>query len=370
MAEVLIATWDGGGNVPPAVHLARELRVRGHTVRFLGHESLREQLTQEDFAFSSYDGARPFVAAEPHSLARQLGVFSERSLGAATLAELRRRPVDVAVVDCMLLPVLWACQRVGVRVVSLEHLFDSYLRGPWARGPIGLLGRLKRLNPTRLWDAADLCLAATLPDLDPVPAGAGHLTQTGPLLDLPAGPHDLTAHQPGVLVSLSTYHFPGTEAAMQRILDATGELDARVVVTTGPAIEPASLRTGPSHELHAYVPHDELMPTTSLVIGHGGHATTMRALAHDLPLALMPMHPVLDQPVVAKAVAETGAGEVLAKKASPAEIRAVVERLLADGPHRRAAASLGARIRDLDGTRRAADLVEQTHGSSRCARAN
>jgi len=30
MAEILFVTWDGGGNVPPAVGIARELVRRGH----------------------------------------------------------------------------------------------------------------------------------------------------------------------------------------------------------------------------------------------------------------------------------------------------------------------------------------------------
>ena len=92
-------------------------------------------------------------------------------------------------------------------------------------------------------------------------------------------------------------------AALQRILDATAGLEARVVVTTGPAIDPASLRSAANHEVHRYVPHEELMPQVSLVVGHGGHATTMRALAHDLPLVVVPMHPLLDQPMVGASVA-------------------------------------------------------------------
>ena len=37
MADILFVTWDGGGNVPPAVGIAAELRRRGHGVRFVGH---------------------------------------------------------------------------------------------------------------------------------------------------------------------------------------------------------------------------------------------------------------------------------------------------------------------------------------------
>jgi UDP:flavonoid glycosyltransferase YjiC (YdhE family) len=161
-----------------------------------------------------------------------------------------------------------------------------------------------------------------------------------------------------VLVSLSTFNFSGMGAALQRIIDATAGMDARVIVTTGPVLDPADFRTAANHEIHRFVPHDELMPQVSMVVGHGGHATTMRALAHGLPMAIMPMHPMLDQPMVGKAVAAAGAGEVVKKKASPEQLRPVIERLRADGPHRAAAAELAAEIRELDGATSAADLVQ------------
>ncbi|MBV9831876.1 MAG: hypothetical protein JOZ82_09785 [Marmoricola sp.] len=357
MSDFLFATWDGGGNVPPAVGLATELRERGHAVRFIGHETQREALTRAGFAFTPYAGVRPFSAVESSSVPQLISMFTDRQLGRAVLADLEREAADVVVVDCLLVPVLQACADAGQRYVSLEHLFDAYLRGGWLKGPIGMVDRLKRMSPVAAWDRAALCLVAAPASLDPaaakpLPANVRHV---GPLLDLPSGP--ATTHDPAVLVSLSTFHYAGMEQALQRILDATAGLDARVVVTTGPVIDPASLRTATNHEVHRFVPHDELMPQVSLVVGHGGHATTMRALAHDLPLAVMPMHPLLDQPMVGKAVAAAGAGEVLRKKDAPDRIHRVVERLLADGPHRAAAAALGAEIRDLDGTRTAADLV-------------
>ena len=40
MTEILIITWDGGGNVPPALLIGAELRRRGHGVRMLGHAAL------------------------------------------------------------------------------------------------------------------------------------------------------------------------------------------------------------------------------------------------------------------------------------------------------------------------------------------
>ena len=359
MAEILFVTWDGGGNVPPALGIGAELRRRGHGVRFLGHETQRTDITKAGFAFTAYPTAAAFSSADANPPPRMMALFSDRAMGSDVLAEVGRCPTDLVVVDCLLAGPMRACATSGIRYASLEHMFDGFLRKAWARGPMGLAARAKKLRPVRSWDAADASLVVSLPTLDPgyaAPRKPANLRWTGPVLDLP-GPHDLSAHDPAVLVSLSTYNFPKMGECLQKILDGTAGLDARVVVTTGPVVDPADLRTAANHEVHRYVPHDELMGSVSLVVGHGGHATTMRALAHDLPLAIMPMHPFLDQPVVGKAVAAAGAGAVLAKGAEAGRIRPVVERLLADGPHRRAAAALGEEIRRLDGTRAAADLL-------------
>ena len=360
MARILFATWDGGGNVPPATTIADQLRRRGHDVAFLGHETQRAHLTGLGFAFTPYAGAKPFSSVESNSPARMIALFGDRQMGADVVAELARRPADLVVVDALLLGVLGALEGSGHRFATLVHLYDAYLRGGWARGPLGVVNRLRGLDPRRLWAAAQLELVATLPTLDPGARGEVPATRrfTGPALATRPAEHDLGSHEPAVLVSLSTYDYAGMTGCLQRILDATADLDARVIVTTGPAIDPADLTTSARHEVHRYVPHDELMGQVSLVVGHGGHATTMQALAHDLPLVLMPMHPMLDQPMVARTVAAAGAGRMLRKRATVEQIRDAVRAHLADGPHRAAAARLGREIRASDGAATAAGLIE------------
>jgi UDP:flavonoid glycosyltransferase YjiC (YdhE family) len=359
MTEILIATWDGGGNVPPALLIGRELQARGHGVHVIGHDVQQADVAAAGLAFTAYPTADRFAGSEPNSVPRMAGLFSDRKIGADVVAEAARQGADVVLLDCMLTGAVRACDVAGVPYVTIEHLYDGFLRGPWLKGPMGLVSRVKGLRPVRSWDRAHRALVVSLAELDPAAARArrpDNLIWTGPVLDLPAA-HDLTAHPPAVLISLSTFNFPGMAQALQNLLDATADLDARVIVTTGPVVDPADLRVAPHHEVHRFVPHDELMPQVSLVVGHGGHATTMRALAHDLPLVVMPMHPMLDQPLVGKTVAAAGAGRVVAKKATPEELAPVIAELLADGPHRAAAARLGAAIRTANGTATAADQV-------------
>jgi UDP:flavonoid glycosyltransferase YjiC (YdhE family) len=161
-----------------------------------------------------------------------------------------------------------------------------------------------------------------------------------------------------VLLSLSTFAFRGLEATWQRLLDAVAPLPVRVVATTGPAVDVTKLRVPANVELHTWLPHTEVMPEVSLVVGHGGHATTMTALAHDLPLLVIPMDAKTDQPYIGKAIQRAGAGRTMRRRSSPEKLRAAIEELLGDGPHRMAAARLGAVVRGLPGATTGADLIE------------
>lgn len=266
------------------------------------------------------------------------------------------------VVDCLLTGALAAADRAGLRRAVLVHSFSSFF-DTWRRGPFGLGAALKGQPPGRLWSSAEAVLVTSLAELDvagrrQVPLNVHH---TGPVWQgeaVPARPDP--DREPLVLVSLSTIYFTGQARALQSIVDAVAGLPVRAVVTTGHAVDPAELRAPADVELHRYLPHAELLPKVSLVIGHGGHATTMRALAHDLPLVIMPMHPMLDQRVIGQAVQAAGAGRVVAKKSSIAHLQTVIQELLRDGPHRTAATRLGARIRERDGAVRAADILTRS----------
>lgn len=359
MADILFVTWDGGGNVPPALGIAAELASRGHSTRFLGHAAQEEDVRRAGHAFTAYAEAADFVGRDANSLPRLIRLFSDRGMGRDLLAEVAARPADVVVIDALLMGALDAAAGAGLRYVPLQHLFDGYQRGGWLNGPVGMWGRLNGLRPRHRWDDAEVVLAATLPGLDPGSTGdrPGNLQFVGPVVESPA--RRASFGEPTVLVSLSTFSYRGMHKVLQNIVSATERVDARVIVTTGPVIDPSDVRAHARAEVHRYVPHDELMPEATLVVGHGGHATTMRALAHDLPLLVLPLHPMLDQPMVGKAVQQAGAGRVLRRGASVGRIAATLEELLDDGPHRAAAAELGDQVRRSQGTARASDELEK-----------
>jgi UDP:flavonoid glycosyltransferase YjiC (YdhE family) len=360
MSSFLFLTWDGGGNVPPAVGIAAELHGRGHAVRFLGHEGNRPAMAAATMPFRSFDHALPFTSRVVNGPERMVEVFNDAGVARDLLLDADREPTDVVVIDPLMLAALAAVHGSGLTYVPLVHLFYAYLRDGWLRGPFGQVAEQRGYAPYDALDDAPLTLIASLAALDPAGRAdlPGNAVHCGPVLACPA-PRDLGALPPTLLISLSTYNFPGQTEAMQTLLDAAAELPARVIVTTGPVIKRADLRLPDGIEVHDYLDHDTVMPHATAVLTHGGHATTMRALAHGLPLAVMPMHPMLDQPLVGKAVQEAGAGRLLQRPARPREIRTVLEELLADGAHRAAAARLAQLIRETDGTTTAADRLEE-----------
>src|SRR5438045_3661981 len=107
------------------------------------------------------------------------------------------------------------------------------------------------------------------------------------------------------LVSLSTSQ-QGQADLLQRCVDAVGKLPVNAIVTTGPAIDPASVTAGATIQLRRYVPHAQLLPSASLVITYAGAGTTMAALGHGVPLLCLPMG--RDQFFNAERICALGAG--------------------------------------------------------------
>ena len=368
MARILAVTWDGGGNVPPLLGIAAELLARRHEVCVLGHPAQRATVEAAGPTFVPHRHARPWSPTTPVSDVRRardlITLFSEPGPGRDVAAELEGpNPPDLVLVDAMRLAAVRAAVRSPVPTVALVHTFHRYITHVWARGPVGLLATLRWRRPGPLWNACERVLVASDADLDPGGPGSGNVRWTGPVQARPRPvARDTT---PTVLVSLSTIFYPAQAAVLQNVLDGLAELDVRVVAATGPVVDPGDLRTHANVELHRHLAHDTVMPTASVLVGHGGHATTMRALAHDLPILTIPLDPHLDHRMIGEAVRAAGAGLVVGTAGSPTQIRDATRALLDDPAHRTAAEALGARIRSTDGAVRAAEEIEAVLGGAR-----
>jgi UDP:flavonoid glycosyltransferase YjiC (YdhE family) len=396
----LFVLWDGGGNVPPQLTLARRLVERGHSVRVLTEDVLAGAVVAAGCRFEGFVRA-PNRADPSEDLIRDwaartpLGAFARArdnvvmgpaaAYAADTRAALDREPVDALVADYMLFGVPVAGEAAGVATAAIVHHIyimpeagkpapgpgflpsDSVLAHARDRlinriflalfnrglGPVNQARSEQGLGPLRhvfeQRDHVDLVLVLTSESFDfHGHDRPRHLRYVGPVLSDPEwvepwrSPWPDSDERPLVTVSFSSTYM-AQEQALARVIRALGDLAARVLVTTGPAIDPTSLKAAGNTVVVRSAPHAELFPQAAVVVTHAGMGTVTRALVSGVPLLCLPMG--RDQLDVAARVVHAGAGLRLRPGASPAAIKRAVRRLLDDPSFRESAGRVGAQMR-------------------------
>lgn len=395
----LFVTWEGGGNVPPVLGVARRLVGRGHTVWVLTEPCLAEAVAQTGARFVPFTHyftrtklgddlmgdwqAKSPMGALRHNLANVL-IGPSQIVAEETQRALQEAQTDVVVADLMMLGSLVAAEAAGIPRVVLFHM-PEYLPGPGrpAAGPGFLprndpIGRLRDglltwflfhtlsdylpvFNDTRRrfglaplataqellgeYHRADLRLIQTLRAFDfPIEPPPANVRYVGPELDDPqwiepwhtAWPDD--DQRPLVVASLSST-FQNQQPILQRIITALGTLDVRGLVTLGPAMADVAFDVPANVRAVPSASHAQLFPHAAAVVTHAGHGTVMRALAHGLPLVCLPMG--RDQDDNAARVVAHGAGLRLKRSASPDQIARAVQQVLDQPDYRRQARRLG-----------------------------
>ena len=262
----------------------------------------------------------------------------ERQVRAIVAAE----APDLALIDAMFPAALMRADEFGCRSAVMLHTLIFRQLEMWRRifTTFSEMRQGAGFSPLpsldELWRPRELLVSTSLVVFDAPPEpGWSNVVHVGPSLEnerfavqtpLPWADDDL---RPLVLVSFSTGFEQRNLDKVQRTLDALAEEPARVVATTGGIVAPNEVAAPPNAIVINYAAHDPILSRARLVIGHGGHGTAMRSLRHGVPMAIIPGGGG-DQPFVAKAVEEWGAGLALASDADPSAIRAASRRILHD----------------------------------------
>jgi len=142
---------------------------------------------------------------------------------------------------------------------------------------------------------------------------------------------------------------------MRRLVDVLSSSRHRFVVSKGPRADELALPDNMWGE--ARVPQTSIISEVDLVITHGGNNTVTEALHFGKPMVVLPLF--WDQYDNAQRIDELGFGVRLATyDFVDEELVTAVDGLLDDEVLRASLDALGERIRETDGTRRAADLIE------------
>lgn len=394
----LFATWEGGGNVTPALEAVRKLVARGHHVRVMSEACNRPEAEAAGATFVAWTRAPSRRDREPESQAYRdwaaatpqealLGVIRDTWCGPAlayaedVIEELRRAPADLVVTCEALFGVMAGCESVGQRFVLLApNISLAPLPGvpPFGPGLPPPRNDEERAVHAEIRNAVRTLLDSGLPALNATRSALGlepleHLLDqfrpaaveflatsrafdfpadrlppkvryVGPLIGDPhwarpwAPPWPESDRRPLVSVGFSTT-FQNHAGVLQKVIDALAPLPVRVLVTLGGSIRAAELRAGGNCVLVDSAPHSAVMREAALVVTHGGHGTVMRALLSRVPMLVIPHG--RDQNDNAVRVTERGAGLSLAPGAPIEDIRAACERLLTEPAFRTAAQRLG-----------------------------
>jgi MGT family glycosyltransferase len=412
----LFAMWDGGGNVPPVLGLARRLVTRGHTVHILGDPTLADESHSVGARFTAWTTAphrmtrRPeddiikdYEISNPMTMIR---TFVESFVGkpapewaADTLAALGASGADMLVADMALPATLIAGEKLGIPTAAYcPNIWMLPTPGipPFgpgfapARGPLGrardwLLRAVSHrafgsampfVNAVRVnhglsplaniyeqMTRADEVYVLASPRFDfTSPAMPANVRYAGPILDDPTwcapwrSPWEAGDERPLVLVGLSST-YQNQAALLRRIVEALTGMPVRGLVTLGPSVSPDEVAGSANVVVVPTAPHATLLKDATVLVTHCGHGTTMRGLIEGVPLVCCPMG--RDHNDTAARVVHHGAGVRVSPSASAAKIRQAVELVLREPSYRHNARRLGDAIRAREGCVDVVDSLER-----------
>ena len=239
--------------------------------------------------------------------------------------------------------------------VFFSHLHPAtvdYHRDTWLqRGqtpPVGGLLAAALIDPVPP-TLRNPTLPAGMPQLPTPPAGERSL-QTIPIrpiaysddaAEVPAWLAD-DRKRPRVYITLGTVAFGAVEV-LARAVRESAALDVDVLVTVGPAGDPAALGEQPGNvRVERFVAQSKVLPLVDLIVHHGGTGTVLAALEAGLPQLLLPQG--ADQFLNAATLPAAGVARALPNDAQePGAIRNAVQALLDDSAPER---TVAARVRD------------------------
>jgi UDP:flavonoid glycosyltransferase YjiC (YdhE family) len=387
--RLMVAAFGDAGHAFPAIALGGALAERGHEVLVETWERWREPV--EDL------GLR-FAAAEEYTVfpppASDSGDASASEAARALVPFLEGWRPDVLVSDILTVAPPLAAEAVGVRRATLiPHPYPVQdpgkpffatgarpARTPIGRGiwrattpllQIGLRKGQDELNEQRAamglapverfhgGISEELVLVATFPQLEYPRRWPPEVKVTGPMeFELPYPDIELPrGDAPLVLVAPSTAKDPEADL-VRAALEGLAEEPVRVVATTNRAQPQWQIEVPDNAVLVDWLSYSQVLPQAALVICHGGHGTTVRALGVGVPVLCCPV--AGDMAENAIRVAWAGAGLSLPwRLCRPAPLRWAARRILGDQEFKACALVMATWRRENDGAKRGAELVER-----------
>lgn len=377
----MLFTFAGGtGHFLPLASIAHAAIRRGHSVAFAGQDGMVTTIEEAGFmAFPSggatlleADERLPLAALDMEREARAIRatfagrVARERSETIAAVA--RDWSPQIIVRDEIDFGSAIASERVGVRDATVLCIASgAFVPTDLILEPLTELREAHRLpaDPGLGMLTRNLVLSPFPPSFREPAVAAAANTHSFRSIALGSEQHlaelDWLAsiQAPITYLTLGTIFNMESGDLFERLLSGLRELPGSVVVTVGRDLDPAALGPQPANvHLHRFIPQDQLLPYCDLVVSHAGSGSVTGALAHGLPMILLPMG--ADQPLNARRAEALGVAKALdAVSATPDEIHHAAAEVTGTPRYRENAGAIRDEIRALPGPEYAVHLIEQ-----------
>jgi UDP:flavonoid glycosyltransferase YjiC (YdhE family) len=362
----MLFTFAGGtGHFLPLVPFARAAENAGHVVAFGAQAGMLTTVAAA--GFSGYDGGGPTLlvttARTPlleFDLARELSAIRDGYAGrtarerATKLRQLCEvwRP-DILVCDEMDFGALVAAETMGIPYATVITIGSGAFAWPdLLREPLNDIRQEHALPPD-----PELSMLRRYLILSPFPPSF-----RDPAKPLPPNAHAIRAvaaeragsddeswlanraPRPLVYFTLGTIFNLESGDLFERALKGLSNLPVDVVVTVGRELDPQVLGPQPSNvHVRSYIPQSLLLARCELVVSHAGSGSVVGALAHGVPMVLLPMG--ADQPFNAARCEDLHVGRVLHPvEARPEDVRLAALAVLSDATYKQSAMRLKAEI--------------------------
>lgn len=379
--RILFAFAGGSGHVEPLVPIGVAAAAAGHTIAFAGRPAALEPLEARGFRVFATEPrrARPRrrIPLQAVDLDRERRDFRDgfadriaREKAAALPALCAKWRPDAIVCDETDFGSMIVAELLGVPYATvIVTAARSFTRLELVAEPLDAVRAEHGLPPDPELEMPDRHLVLVpfppsyrAPD-SPLPATAHAFC---PLTPLPAQP----SGTPTVYFSLGTEFNVESGDLFARVLAGLRRLPVDVIATVGREIDPAELGLQPSNiRVERYVPQAETLPRASVVVSHGGSGSVLGALAHGLPMVLLPMG--ADQPYNAERCEELGVAQTMdVIDATPSDVRDAVAAVLFDPAYRLSAERWRDEFAALPGPEHAVALLENLGNRARDASAH
>jgi UDP:flavonoid glycosyltransferase YjiC (YdhE family) len=378
----ILCTFPGGtGHFLPMVPVARAAAAAGHVVAFACQAAMAATVEATGFPVFDAGGAsllapgvrqpllRPDAEDEDRAARIATGVARDRERAGAVLALGREWRPDVVVCDESDFGAVVAAERLGrphatvqstaagsvvpSRVVAAQANDLRAEHGLPADPGLEMLHRYLVLTP---FPPSFRDPGIPLP---PTAHALRHVSAELPLDESALPWLAALSDRETVYVTLGTIFNQESGDLFERIVEGVRDLPVQVIATVGRELDPEVLgRQPPNVHVERYLPQAQLLPRCGLVVSHGGSGSVTGALAHGLPMVVVPIG--ADQPRNARRCADLGVARVVhAPEATPELVRAAASDVRADPAYRLNAERVRDEIAVLPGPDHAVTLLER-----------